>query len=52
MIYRDLTVTDFGAELNKELYCYPSLQQTDFYHKGLALLQTIEPDLTFYLGKI
>lgn len=47
-----IQVTDFGAELNKELYCYPSLQQTDFYHKGLALLQTIEPDLTFYLGKI
>lgn len=45
-----IQVTDFGAELNKELYCFPSLEQCGFYQRGLALLQTLEPDLRFYLG--
>lgn len=47
-----IQISDFGVELNKELYTYPSLEQLSFYHKGLELLQTIEPKLKFYLEKI
>lgn len=46
-----LQITDFGREIDKELYCYPSLAHIDYYHKGLALLQTVEANLTFYLDK-
>lgn len=45
-------VTDFGVELNKDLYIYPSLNQMSFYEKGLELLKTIEPELKFYLEEV
>lgn len=47
-----IQVADFGVELNKDLYIYPSLNQMSFYASGLELLQTIEPELKFYLEEV
>jgi hypothetical protein len=36
-----------GAELSHDFY-YPTIEQAEFYVKGLAILQTIDPTLKFY----
>lgn len=45
----EVQITDYGIELSREVYIPPSIKESAYYDKGLKLLQTLEPELTYYL---